>query len=219
MRSILVANPNGGSGKTTLATNIAAYFALRGRNVALVDYDPQASSLDWLEARPESRPLIRGIDAAQGRARIPRDTEVAILDVPAGIRGKQLSEIIRKAETIVVPVIPSPVDMRAASRFYAELVQIRPLTAKQVKVITVANRVRENSPSRWLLEEFLRSLKLPSGARLPFATCLRQSQLYIRAAERGLGIFELAPSSVARELDLWQPLLRYLNSKRSIPSG
>lgn len=219
MRSILVANPKGGSGKTTLATNIATYYALRGRSVALIDYDPQASSLDWLAARPADRPPIMGIDAADGRARVPRDVEVTILDVPAGIRGRQLADVLRKAETVVIPVIPSPVDLRAAARFHEELVQTRQLVNEQVKVMTVANRVRENSPSRWLLEDYLRSLKLPDGTKLPFATCLRQSQLYIRAAERGLGIMELAPSTIVHELDLWQPLLRYLNSKRSLPSA
>ena len=217
MRSILVANPKGGSGKTTLATNIASYYAIRGRKVALVDYDPQASALDWLEARPEHRALIEGIDASNGHARLSKDTEVAVLDVPAGIRGRQLSDILRKAETVVVPVVPSPLDLRAADRFHEELLQIRHLTPDQVKMVTVANRVRENSPSRWLLEEYLVSLKLPNGSRMPFATCLRQSQIYVQAAERGLGIFELAPSSVAHELDLWQPLLRFLNSKRSLP--
>jgi chromosome partitioning protein len=217
MRSILVANPKGGSGKTTLATNIAVYYALRGRDVALVDYDVQASALDWLAARPENRAPIAAVDATDGRARLPRNTEVAVLDVPAGIRGRALTDVMRRAETVIIPVIPSPVDLRAAARFYEELIQLRAVVGEQVKVVTVANRVRENSPSRWLLEDYLRSLRLPDGARLPFATCLRQSQLYIRAAERGLGVFELAPSTIAHELDLWQPLLRFLNSKRSVP--
>lgn len=217
MRSILVANPKGGSGKTTLASNIAVYYALRGRKVALVDYDPQASSIDWLQARPENRATITGVDATSGRGRVPRDTEVTVMDVPAGTRGRQFSDLIRKAETVVIPVVPSPLDLRAAARFYNELVKLKSLVAEQVKLVTVANRVRENSPSRWLLEEYLRALKLPDGKSLPFSTCLRQSQLYIRAAERGLGIFELAPSTIAHELDLWQPLLRFLNSKRSRP--
>ena len=219
MRSILVANPKGGSGKTTLASNIAVYYALRGRKVALVDYDPQASSLDWLAARSDSRPVIAGVDAGSGRGRVARDTEVAVLDVPAGTRGRQFSDLLRKAETVVIPVVPSPLDLRAAARFYEELVKLRSLVAEQVKLVTVANRVRENSPSRWLLENYLRALKLPDGKSMPFATCLRQSQLYIRAAEKGLGIFELAPSTITHELDLWQPLLRFLNSKRSRPSA
>jgi chromosome partitioning protein len=219
MRSIVVANPKGGSGKTTLATNIAAYYALRGQNVALVDLDPQCSSLDWLAARPPNRAQITGVDAMEGRVRLPRSTEVAVYDAPAGTRGRALSELIRRAQTIVVPVLPSPLDMRAVIRFYDEVIATRQIVAGQAKLVTVANRVRENSPSRWLLEEYLRSLKLPDGRRLPFATCLRQSQLYVNAADRGLSVFELAPSSIVHEMELWQPLLRLLNSKRSLPEA
>ena len=217
MRSILVANPKGGSGKTTLATNIAVYYALRGRNVALVDFDVQASATDWLAVRPPTRVPIHGVEAFDGHARLPRETEVAVMDAPAHVRGRELGELIRKAETIVVPVLPSPLDLRAADRFHEELMALRPLVNENVKVVTVANRVRENSPSRWLLEEYLRELTLPDGKSLPFSTCLRQSVLYLRAADRGLGLFELAPSAIRHELELWQPLLRFLNSKRAVP--
>ncbi len=218
MRSILVVNSKGGSGKTTLATNLAVHYALRGRRTALVDLDPQGSAMDWLAARPGSRAPIVGVDASGERVRIPRDVEVAVMDAPAGVRGRRLTELLRRAETVVVPVLPSPLDLRAAARFHDELLAARPVVNEQIRLVTVANRVRESSPSRWLLEEYLRSLRLPDGRRLPFATCLRQSQLYIRAAERGLGVFELAPSAILHEMELWQPLLRFLNSRRSLPS-
>jgi chromosome partitioning protein len=218
MRSILVINPKGGSGKTTLATNIAVYYAMRGSRTALLDMDPQGSATDWLAERPDSKPHIDGIYAADGSTRIPRGTEVLIMDAPAGAQGRDLTELLRRAQTAVVPVVPSPIDMRALARFYDDLVRLTRVVNSQIRIATVANRVREASPNRVLLEEYLRKLKLPDGRKLPFTTVLRNSQAYVRAADRGLGVFELAPSLVAHELELWQPLLRWLNSKRSLPS-
>jgi len=218
MRTILVVNPKGGSGKTTLATNLAVHYALQGKEVALVDFDPQGSATDWLAERPEWRAPIHGVEAFHAPARVPRKTEYVIMDAPAASRGQALLDLVKRAETLVVPVIPSPLDLRAALRFHDELVSVGRLVRRQVKVITVANRVRENSPSRIMLEDSLRNLKLPNGRRLPFSTYLRQAQIYIRAAEKGLGIFELAPSTIGHEVELWQPLLRWLNSKHSIPA-
>ena len=217
MRSILVLNSKGGSGKTTLATNLAAYYAVKGHSVALLDFDPQASSIDWLKARPEHRAPIKGIRAWDGGARVSRNIEYAIIDAPAALRGRALSELVRRAQTVVVPVIPSAIDMRAAEHFHDELMEVSRVINKQVKVATVANRVREISPSRFVLEDFLRSLRLPDGKRLPFITCLRNTQHYVNAAERGLGICEMAPSLVMHDMELWRPLLRWLNSARSIP--
>lgn len=219
MRSIMVLNPKGGSGKTTIATNIAVHYALRGQAVTLVDMDPQGSSVDWLAERGEDRAPITGIHAVKSGARTPRNTEVAVLDAPAGVYGKALTDLLRRVHTVVVPVVPSPVDLRAAQRFYDELVGISRVVNRGLRIATVANRVREVSPNRYLLEQYLRSLKLPDGRKLPFTTVLRQSQIYIRAAERGLGIWELAPSLVEHEIELWKPLLRWLNSKHSMPES
>ena len=217
MRSILVVNPKGGSGKTTLATNIAVYYALRGNRTTLLDMDPQGSATDWLAERPETRAAIHGIYAADGGSRVPRNTDVLVMDAPAGAQGRDMSELLRRSQTALIPVIPSAIDMRALARFDDELVGLSRVVNQQIRIATVANRVREASPNRVLLEDYLRELKLPDGRKLPFTTVLRQSQAYIRAAERGLGIWELAPSLVAHELELWQPLIRWLNSKRSLP--
>lgn len=217
MRTILVLNSKGGSGKTTIATNLAAYYALEGYRVALVDYDKQQSALDWLEGRPEDRAQIEGVDGCEASARVPRSTDYVIMDAPAATHGAQLTELLKKAQTCIIPVVPSPIDLNAALRFLDELVEIGRVLNRKVKVATVANRVRENSPGRYELEEFLDAWKLPSGRKLPFAALLRNTTNYLHAAERGLSIFEIAPSRAEHDLELWDPLLKYLNSKRSRP--
>ena len=213
MRSILVINAKGGCGKSTLATNLAGYYAERGHSVVLADFDPQESSLDWLAARPEDYPAITGINAAQDGLKVPRNTEYLIMDVPAAMHGKDLTAVIRRAQTLVIPVLPSPMDMRAAAHFIKELLTVGKVDRKQVKLGVVANRVRENTLIFHTLEKFIRRLGIPRVATL------RDTQSYIRAAERGLSIFELAPSSVAMDLEQWQSLTRWLNSKRSLPDG
>jgi chromosome partitioning protein len=218
MRSILVLNPRGGTGKTTLAINLAAWFAIEGKRTALVDFDPQQSSLDWLAMRSEDRPGIDGVCALEPGARVPRGTEVAILDAPAATHGRAISELLRRAQTCVIPVVPSIIDLNAAARFMDELVEIERVLQHKVRVGTVANRVRENSPGRYELEDYLRSMKLPDGRRLPFVAMLRNTQNYVHAAERGLSIFEIAPSRTTHDLELWEPLTRWLSSKRSLPS-
>lgn len=218
MRTVLVLNPKGGSGKTTIATNLAAYYALHGRSVTLVDLDVQGSAMDWLATRPKTRAQIQGVEGWHGRVRVPADMEFVVMDAPAALHGRALQELVKRAQTIVIPVVPSPIDLRAALRFHEELMEMGKLVGKKVMATTVANRVRENSPTRHALEDFLRSLRVSTGRKLPFSTYLRNSQGYLRAAERGLGIWECAPSLVAHDIALWKPLLRWLNSKRSVPA-
>ena len=122
MRSILVLNPKGGTGKTTLAINLAAWFALNGRRVTLVDFDPQQSSVDWLAARPEDRAAIDGLSALESGARVPRGTEIVVMDAPAATHGRAIADLLRRAQTCIIPVIPSAIDLRAAARFMDELV-------------------------------------------------------------------------------------------------
>ena len=217
MRTILVLNSKGGAGKTTVATNLAAYYALAGQKVALVDYDQQASATDWLALRPAERAPIRGVEGWTSGARVPRDTELVVMDAPAATHGKHLNEMLRRAQSVVIPVIPSPPDLNAALRLHAELLVASQLVNDKVRVATIANRVREYSPTRLAVEDLLRSFKLPDGRRLPFVAYLRNTMNYARAFERGLSVFEIAPSLVAHDLELWKPLLRWLAGKRSIP--
>lgn len=211
MRTIMVMNTKGGCGKTTLATNLASYFASEGNNVTLADFDRQASSLEWLKARPEHRSEIKGVAAWEKGLRVSRSTDVILMDVPAATRGQELTNLVKRAQTIIIPVMPSPIDMRACARFIHDLFLVNKISSKKVKLAVVANRVRENTLIYQDLEEFLEMLKIP------FITYLRDTQNYIRAADKGLGIFEMAPSAVAQDIEQWEPLLKWVRSKRSIP--
>ncbi len=212
MRHIMVINAKGGSGKTTLATNLASYFASQDNKVTIVDYDPQGSSLDWLAARSSARNPIQGIAGFKRNSEKPqRNTEIVILDVPAAVRGAELTKLLRKAETIIIPVLPSPIDMRAATQFLNELRKSAPVTQKKAKIALVANRAREITNIAWELEEFL------SKQKIPYLTMLRDNQNYVRAAERGLGIFEMGPAATAVDREQWQPIIKWIKSKRSQP--
>jgi len=213
MRSILVINPKGGCGKSTIATNLAAYYASEGYETALADYDPQASSLAWLAERPEGYNPITGIQAFEtGLRTLPRTTEYLIIDAPARSYGRELTELVKRAETVIVPVLPSPIDMKAAATFIEELMNVHKVAEKKAKVALVANRVRDNTLIFEELDEYLTKL------RVPYVTALREAQNYIRAYQRGLGVHELPPYLAWPDWEQWDPLLEWLDSKRSRPT-
>lgn len=217
MRKILVLNPKGGCGKSTLATNLAAWFAIQGRNVAIVDLDPQKSSEDWLARRPEDAAPIKRAKVTDGKIDAPGKTDIVIIDSPAAVHGKRLANIIRMSETMVIPLLPSDIDMRAAERFVEELFSLRKLIKRRVKLATVANRVREDTLSAAKLDYYLDNMKLADGRKLPFITMLRNSQNYVKAAEKGLSIFEFAAARTTYDREQWQPLVSWLSSSRSLP--
>ena len=213
MRRIMVLNAKGGCGKTTVATNIASHYAKKGRNVVLADFDPQLSSLDWLLKRDESRPPITGLDAVNNPLRVPNGTEIVVFDVNAGVMGRELTAMVRRAETILLPVLPSPIDIRAGTKYIQELLLVGKVSRDQTKIGLIANRVKENSTGYDKLHTFLKSLKIPIVATL------RDTQNYIRASERGLGIFDMRNSLVEHDVDQWKPIITWLNSKKSIPKN
>jgi len=212
MRHIMVMNAKGGCGKSTLATNIASYFATEGASVALVDFDPQRSSLDWLDRRPEDRPPIVGVAGYEdGLRHAPRNADFLIIDAPARSHGKELTDLVRHAETILVPVLPSTIDMQATTTFLEELRGVAKVAKKQARIATVANRVRDNTLIFDDLDEYLEK------TRVPYVAALREAQNYVRAYTRGLGIFELPEYLAWPDWDEWDPLTEWLKSKRSQP--
>ena len=217
MHSILVLNSKGGCGKSTLATNIAGYFAQLGKRVALADCDPQGSSRDWLSIRPSSATEIYDASIRGGKIHVPRNTDVIVIDTPAATHGQRLANYVRLGQTMVIPLMPSPIDIRAAEHFIDELYSLRKLIKRKIKLATVANRVREDTLAAAKLDYYLDKMKLPSGQKLPYMTVLRSSQNYIKAAEKGLSIFEFSPAKTLYDREQWQPLLRWLSSKRSLP--
>jgi len=214
MHRILVLNAKGGCGKTTVATNLAGYYASQGRSTVLLDYDPQGSSMRWLNLRDAEQPSIHGIAAYQRRRdvtrayqmRLPPEAEVVIMDAPAGVSGLILAEYVQRVDTILLPVLPSPIDIHAAAHFIQDLLLVGKARAVGTRIAIIANRVRENNLIYKDLEHFLSTLNLPLVATL------RDSQTHIRAAERGLGLHELEPSQVAnKDLERWSPLISWLD--------
>jgi len=208
----MVLNPKGGCGKSTLATNLAAYYAKQGKKTALADYDEQQSSLDWLERRPAKRAAIMGYAGYQDGLRgMSRTTDVVIIDAPARAHGKELTNLLHHAETILIPVLPSLIDMQATEKFVATLKATPTIKNNKAKVALVANRVREGTVIFDQLDEFLG--KMP----VPYVATLREAQNYIRAYTRGLGIHELPDYLSWPDQEEWGPLIDWLNARGSRP--
>ncbi len=205
MKKILIVNTKGGCGKTTLATNLASYYALWGVPVALVDYDPQLSSKQWLQQRNPKSHKIYDVDATHKELSIPEDTKRVVMDSPARTTPKQIRKLFSKADVVLIPILPSPIDIRAAARHIGELVLDNQLN--QVRIGLVANRVKENTIIFRKLEDFMKKLNIP------IVSHLRDSQNYIRAAEGGYGVFEMSPYQVDKDIELWRPIIKWIEKK------
>ena len=220
MQRILVINSKGGCGKTTVATNLASYFSSHHLETALLDFDPQGSSMRWLNQRPQSGSSIYGVHVASRKnntgvtrsfqMRVPPETERMIIDAPAGVSGHELNDLIHLVDTIIVPVLPSSIDIYAVTRFIEELLVVGKVRQRGVNVAVIANRVKKNTITYKSLERFLKSLKLP------FVTTLRDTQNYIHAAERGIGIHEMWDKRTDSDKAQWRPLIRWLEDMDTI---
>jgi chromosome partitioning protein len=222
MNTTLVINSKGGSGKTTVTTNLASYFATQGTPTTVMDYDPQGSSLHWLRVRAAPAARIYAANAAPqkgGRIRsvemhVPADTQQLIVDAPAGASGLLLQEMLSRTDCIIIPVAPSAIDIHATANFVRDLLLVGRIRSRNIQLAVVANRVRSSMPVYQPLERFLNSLCLP------FLTRISDSDVYVRAAESGIGIFEMAPSAAAAECAEFMPIVEWVGRQRdSAASG
>jgi len=215
LQKIVLLNPKGGSGKSTIATNLAAYYAWKGFNTALMDTDPQGSGVRWLKLRPRGLPTIAAINGFERpmgvtrsfALRTPPGTERLIVDTPAALPAHQMPEVIRDASAIVVPVLPSDIDTHAASRCIADLLLVAKIHRSERRLVIVANRARRYTKAFQALIRFLQSL------RIPVAAVLRDSQAYVRSAESGIGIHEMRGSLLRDDLETWKALTDWLEQR------
>ena len=215
MQRILVLNPKGGSGKTTIATNLASYFASQGDHPLLSDNDPQGSSTRWIKKRKPEQAFIHGISAFERNTRmtrawqmrIPSDAAHVIVDTPAAVLAQDMPEMIKTADAIIVPVLPSDIDIYACSRCIADLLLIAKVRRDENRIGVIANRVRRNTLIYQSLMRFLETL------RIPVIATLRDSQNYVRAVEQGVGLFEMKRNLVSQDIEDWEPLLAWLRAK------
>ncbi len=214
MKRIVVINTKGGCGKTTVSTSLASYYASRGINTALFDYDPQGSSMRWLKLRNDSMSDIYGVVAHRNSAkavtmswqlRLPPETERVIIDTPPGLKGPELREQLKGVDKILIPVLPSPLDIFATADFIRDLLLDVKVRLNQTSIGIVANRVRKNTVAFQSLERFLSSLNIPVVASL------RDTQNYLRATEEGMGIHELKGKNVYVDRMHWKAVAEWLD--------
>lgn len=215
MKKVVVVNPKGGCGKTTLATNIACYFANCGHRTALMDFDSQGSSSHWLKQRGGFEPSIHGIVAYERSNRVtkawlhrlPPNTDRVVVDTPAAMDAQQLADHARGADAILIPVLPSEIDIHAASRVVADLLLVAKIERREERVGVVANRTRRNTRMYQKLMRFLDSLDIP------YVATLRDSQNYTRASEMGMGIHDFRSWRVREDLRQWEALTHWLDTR------
>ena len=220
LRKIVVLNPKGGSGKSTLATNLAGYLAIAGHPTALMDFDPQGSAMRWLQNRSEERAEIFGIPAfnhdetvtRSWRLRVPYEIRYLVIDTPAALPIHELIQFTRGVHAMLVPVLPSDIDIHAASRLIADLLLIAKVSRRMGRLGVVANRVRENTLGYRKLSRFLDALSISAIGEL------RDSQNYVFAAEHGMAIHEMQPPSrVQKDIERWIPILAWLEERLDTP--
>lgn len=205
MPVVVVANPKGGVGKSTLATNVAGYFASQGHSVMLGDVDRQQSSRLWLGLRPpQARPIASWDISPDLIVKPPKGTTHVVLDTPAGLHGWRFNDVMKLADKVIVPLQPSVFDIFATRPFLDELAEHR--HAGKIQLGIVGMRVDSRTIAADKLHEFVDSLGLP------VLGYLRDTQNYVHLAARGLTLFDVAPSRVEKDLEQWQAICRWLDT-------
>ncbi len=212
---IVILNPKGGCGKTTLATNLASYFALEGTPPTLVDCDPGGYSMRWVEKRPADRPTVYGIAAYEqvGPNQRPLSgwpgSRQLIVDLPASLKPNQFFHQTYDADSILIPIVPSEIDTYSAAKFIAELLLVAQFDRRNRSLAIVANRTKHYTRSYRMLMRFLRSLEIPVIAEL------RDSQNYVHAVAEGIGVLEMPAWQVRKDIDQMEPMLNWLDRWRT----
>jgi chromosome partitioning protein len=219
----MLINSKGGCGKSTIATSLASYYASQGKKTVLLDRDPQGSSLLWLRRRSKDLPKIRGIDGARPKPGATRtwlhhggagETQLMIIDTPAGVQRSCLHEMVRLADDILVPVMPSAFDIHAVNQFLQDVMVVGKVRSQGKRIAVITNRSRNQFRADEQLEQLLFHLDIPEIARF------RDTQNYLQALEQGIGIHELQTTGIERDQKQWQPLLDWLDGKQvSKPSA
>ena len=212
MQTILVANPKGGSGKTTLATNIAGWIAGKRQRVVLLDADPQRSATQWLQRRPPLFPAIAGQEGER-KKRWLKDFEPqwAVVDTAAGSHRESLRDAVKLADVILVPLSASRFDMAATQQFLARLAEFKTVKEGGLALAIVAMRVDPRTRAAAELDEFLKGFELPVIAHL------RDTQVYVQCARDGLSVFDLPRSRGEQDWEQWRPLTRWIARHTASP--
>jgi chromosome partitioning protein len=212
MNTTLVINAKGGVGKTTITTNLASYFASRNVATTIADFDPQGSSLNWLDQRPSDVAKIHGANLAGrigttglqiARRQIPRETRQLVIDAPAGPSRLLLQDLLARTQSILIPVAPSSIDIHATANFIKELLLVGHVRFRNIRLAVLANRVRSSRPVYEPLERFVASLGIS------FLTRVSDSDVYVEAAESGLGVFEMPVEKSGAEQREFLPIVQW----------
>ena len=221
MQRIVVLNPKGGSGKTTIATNLASYLASRQHTPVLMDFDPQGSSVRWARKRLPAQAPIHVIAAFEKdprttrtfQLRVPDVATHVIVDTPAALDAQEMADMTREADKIIVPVLPSDIDIHACSRCIRDLLLVAKVPRDENRLGVIANRIRRNTLTYQALIRFLHTLQIPIVATI------RDSQNYARAAELGMGVHEMKSYQAQEDVAQWIPLVEWLAAPAGAPQS